>query len=182
MAEELDLHLLEFSASESVISRIDLVAECFTDLSDPKRYFKPAGIQDVLEIDKNTLGRFRTQIGQGGFILQSPHEGFEHQIEGAWLGQLALVVLPRRFTWFERASRCGQLVGSKTPFAALGFTIDHQVGKAAGMPAGYPYLGIHNNRAIQPDDRNFLSIRAERRVAYHVLPPRFFDVAFQFDA
>src|SRR5262245_18115434 len=37
MAEELDLHLLEFARTEGVVARIDLVAKRFADLRDSER-------------------------------------------------------------------------------------------------------------------------------------------------
>src|SRR5689334_10449749 len=50
------------------------------------------------------------------------------------------------------------------------------------MPTRHPHLRIHDDGAIEPDHRDFLPIRSRRRVAHHVLPPCFLDVALQFDA
>src|SRR5207244_10742704 len=55
MAEELDLHLLEFPAAERVIPRIDLIAKRLADLRNPERQLEPGAVEDVAEVDEDAL-------------------------------------------------------------------------------------------------------------------------------
>src|SRR5581483_1203184 len=48
--------------------------------------------------------------------------------------------------------------------------------------AGDPYLRVHDDRAVEPDHADFLAVRAGRRVADHVLPPRLLHVPLQLHA
>ena len=61
MAEEFDLHLLEFAAAERVIARIDLVAERLANLGDAERKLEPRAVEHVLVVDEDALRRFRAQ-------------------------------------------------------------------------------------------------------------------------
>ena len=72
VAEELDFHLLEFPTAEGVIARVDLVAERLADLGDPKRKFKTAAVEDVLEIGEDALGRFGTEVGDCDLLRMAP--------------------------------------------------------------------------------------------------------------
>ena len=61
MAEELDLHLLEFAGTEGEVPRRDLVAEALADLGDAERNADAGAVDDVLEVDEDALGRFGTE-------------------------------------------------------------------------------------------------------------------------
>ena len=62
LAEELQLHLLELTGAEGEVARRDLIAEGLADLADAEGQLPAGGTLDVVEVDKNALGRFRTQI------------------------------------------------------------------------------------------------------------------------
>ena len=87
MAEEFDLHLLEFTRAEGEVSRRDFVAKALASLSNSEWDFDSAGIHDVLEIDKDSLSRFGAQEGRVFLAAQCAEGRFEHQIELARLGQ-----------------------------------------------------------------------------------------------
>src|SRR5699024_5095604 len=53
LAEEFQLHLLEFSGTEREVPRRNLVPERFPDLADAERYFLAGSPLYVLEIDKD---------------------------------------------------------------------------------------------------------------------------------
>ena len=89
MAEELDLHLLEFTRAEGEIPRRDFVAKTLADLRDAEGNFYPRAVQDVFEIDENPLGGFGTEECLAAFIANRAGMGFEHQIELARLGNSA---------------------------------------------------------------------------------------------
>src|SRR5688572_19335980 len=60
--EKLDFHLLEFAAAKSEIPWGDLVAEGLADLRDTEGKLHAHGLENVIEIDENTLGGFRSQV------------------------------------------------------------------------------------------------------------------------
>src|SRR5205823_4578628 len=70
---------------------------------------------------------------------------------------------------------------SKQFLATFGRATHHRVLKTTHMSARFPDLGIHDDRAIHADHADFLAIGSRRRVADHVLPPDFLDVALQFN-
>src|SRR5690606_13556017 len=83
VAEEFDLHLLEFPRAEGEIPRRDLIAKTLADLGDAKRYTHPAAVHDVLEVDEDSLRRLRTQERRIGLAPQGPQRRLEHQVEFA---------------------------------------------------------------------------------------------------
>src|SRR5262245_51751045 len=50
------------------------------------------------------------------------------------------------------------------------------------MPARFPYLRVHDDRAIHAHHLNLFAVWARRRVADHVVPPGVLNVLFQLDA
>ena len=88
-AEELDLHLLELARAESEVARVDLVAEALADLGDAEGKLDAAGIDDVLEVGEDSLGRFRAEVGDIRFVFQGADERLEHEVERSGLGQRA---------------------------------------------------------------------------------------------
>ena len=89
MAEELDLHLLEFARAEGEIPRRDFVAETLADLGDAERDPHARAVEDVLEVDENALRGFRTQKCFAGLVADGARVGLEHQVEFAGFGQRA---------------------------------------------------------------------------------------------
>src|SRR5688572_7736578 len=87
--EKLDFHLLEFAAAKSKISRRNLVAEGLADLRDTERQLHAHGLENVIEVNENTLGGFRPQVSHRGILLHRTHESFKHQVELARFGKLA---------------------------------------------------------------------------------------------
>src|SRR5262249_23889564 len=101
MAEKLHLHLLEFPRAKGKVPRRDLVAEAFSGLRDSERYFGPHGVEDVLEVNEHSLGRFGAEERRIFRAPQRAKRGFEHQVEFTRLGELALVVLARMLARLE---------------------------------------------------------------------------------
>ena len=91
-AEILDLHLLELARTEREVARVDLVAKTLADLRDAERELDPPGVDDVLEIGENPLGRLGPQIRDIRLAFQGADKRLEHQVERAGLGQCAAVV------------------------------------------------------------------------------------------
>ena len=81
MYKVLHLHLLELTASEYEVSYGYLVPESLSGLSYSEGKILSGGSYDVLELSKDRLTGFRSQIHNGAFILQGSHESFEHQTE-----------------------------------------------------------------------------------------------------
>jgi hypothetical protein len=90
MAEELDLHLLEFARAEGEVPRRDLVAKALADLGDAERDPHARAVENVLEVDEDALGGFRPQKRLAGFVAgHGADVGLEHQVEFAGLGERA---------------------------------------------------------------------------------------------
>jgi hypothetical protein len=58
----------------------------------------------------------------------------------------------------------------------------HRITETRQVAAGFPDLGVHDDRAIDTDHLDVLAAGAGRRVADHVLPPGVLDVALQLGA
>src|SRR5206468_6736359 len=67
--EEFHLHLLELARAEEKIAGRDLVAERLADLADPERDLETRGVQHVLKIDEDALGRLGAQVHRARRIL-----------------------------------------------------------------------------------------------------------------
>ena len=66
-----------------------------------------AGVDHVLEVGEDALGRLGAEVGDARRILEGPDVGLEHQVEGAGLGQRASSLAGR-----ARAERV-ELVGDR---------------------------------------------------------------------
>ena len=89
MAKKLDLHLLEFPRAEGKIPRRDLVAKTLAHLRDAKGNFHPRAVQDVLEVDENSLGGLGAKECFAAFVADRAGMGLEHQVEFARLSYSA---------------------------------------------------------------------------------------------
>ncbi len=168
--EVLDLHLLELARPEDEVARRDLVAEGLADLGDAEGQLAPHGLQHVVEVDEDSLGRLGPEVGDGGVLLHRSHEGPEHQVELARGRQLALAALgaeraagPAVAAGLCRGNRKlialglravvgpGLLVnrvGAEAP-AALA-AVHHGVGEVVHVAAGLPHGRVHEDGGVQP--------------------------------
>ena len=160
--EELHLHLLEFSGSESEVARGNLIAKGLSNLADPERQLFTGGCLHVLEVDEDSLGSFGSQIYLAAGVFHRPHERAEHQIKSPGLGQLAVAL---------RAAVGVQLVFPEAVMALAAF--NQWIGKILDVAAGFPDARVHQNGRIQ--SHNIVPLHNDRA------PPRFFDVALEFD-
>src|SRR5262245_44895217 len=81
VTEELDLHLLELARAEGEVARGDLVAETLSHLCDAEWNLDARTIDDVLEVDEDSLCRLRTQKCRVVLPAERADDGLEHQIE-----------------------------------------------------------------------------------------------------
>src|SRR5262249_36521425 len=58
----------------------------------------------------------------------------------------------------------------------------HRIRESPYVPARFPHLRVHDDRAIHAYHGDFLSVGSGRRIADHVVPPGLLDVVFQLDA
>ena len=162
--EELHLHLLELAGAEDEVARGDFVAERLADLGDAEREFGARGGEDVVEVDEDALRGFGAQPHLARGVLNGSGERLEHQVEqtrggegGAVVGALFGVV---------------EVVGAVALVA--GKALGERVGEVVGVAAGDPDLRVLNDGAVEADDVVAL--------VDHRAPPRFLDVALEFDA
>ena len=81
LTEELQLHLFELTRTEGKVSGCDFIPERLADLSDSERNFLSGRTLHVLEIDKNALRGFRTEINGILRVLRNALERLEHQVK-----------------------------------------------------------------------------------------------------
>src|SRR4030043_2337048 len=86
MHEVFKLHLLKFAYTEYKFPRRYLVTECFSNLSDTKRYFYSCGGYDILKVYINPLTRLSAKIRQTRTILNRSDKRSEKEIKLTWLG------------------------------------------------------------------------------------------------
>jgi hypothetical protein len=113
--EELHFHLLKLGGAEDEGLGDNLVAEGFAHLRDPKRHFDAAGGHHVLEVDKNTLRRFRAQINRAGRFFHGAYMGGKHEVELAGLAEGVF------FAAGGAGPLCVNVVGAETATATLAF-------------------------------------------------------------
>ena len=90
LAEELDLHLLELARAEGEVARRDLVAEALADLADAEGDLHARGVDDVLEVHEDPLGRLRPEEGPVVVVAGNGADpGLEHEVELARSGERA---------------------------------------------------------------------------------------------
>ena len=163
--EELHFHLLEFARPKREVPRRNLVSEGLAHLCDPERNLLTRTVEHVPKIDVDPLCGLRPQIHRGCRILHRPHEGLEHEIEIAGLGELT-------------ADSTG---GALIPFHVVGpeatvaiSALDQGVREPLDVAAGHPHLGVHQDSGVEA-----LDVLAP---VHHLCPPGLADVVLQFDA
>src|SRR5262249_27002957 len=161
--EEFHLHLLKLAGAKNEIARSDFVAKRFAGLSDTEWQLDPLGIEHVGKVTENALRRLWPQIDCAGCIFDRSDESLEHQIELAGFGQLATAF---------RTPRPLDVVGAESLLAA--FAVDQWIGEILQMAGSFPNPGMLQDCAVKAYD---IATRLN-----HVAPPRFFDVALQFNA
>src|SRR5262249_32488171 len=95
VAEKLDLHLLEFTATERVVARIDFVAERLADLGNPERQLQSCAVENIAKVGENPLSSFGTQVSNRRSVLYCPDRRFEHEVEFSWSCQFPLTTRNR---------------------------------------------------------------------------------------
>jgi hypothetical protein len=171
--EELHLHLLELARTKDEVSGCDLVAKRLADLGNAERDLLARRLLDVEKIHVDALRSFRTQIDDGGRILERSHESLEHEIELARFAQCSLHAA-RGALRVRRAGRALYLrvVGAKALLAVA--AIDQRIHEAADMAARLPYSRVHQDGRIES-----LDVRPR---AHHRVPPALLDVLLELDA
>ena len=135
-------------------------------MPDAERHLPAGGIHDVLEVDEDALRRLRAQPDLVGGILHRAHEGAEHQVETARLGELAaalraakLYPLPQpnsslslwervRVRASPRFQRLQQVVLPETLVALA--ALHQRVAEIFDVAAGFPGAGVHQDGGVQP--------------------------------
>ena len=194
LAEELQLHLLEFTHAENEVARCDLVAERLADLADAERQLAARGALHVDEVHKDALRRLRAEIHGVLRVLRDALERLEHQVE---LTDIREVVLAARraadVLLVDEALHLGLregVDGLRQLLAGLGAVVldelvctealmalaavHQRVGEAAEMAGSDPRLRVHEDRAVEAD--------VIRVLLHELLPPGALDVVFHLDA
>src|SRR5205807_3136721 len=100
-----DLHLLELTAAEGVVPRVDFIAERLANLGDSERQLEAGAVEDVAEVDEDALGGFGTEVSNRGGVVQSPNIGLEHQVKRAGLCEMSDLAALRARNARARRSR-----------------------------------------------------------------------------
>ena len=75
--KELQFHLLKLAGAENEVPGRDLIAERLADLGNPKRRLLTRRSHDIVEVDKDSLRGFRSQVVQALFIVDGTKIGLE---------------------------------------------------------------------------------------------------------
>ena len=147
---------------------------------------------DVEEVDEDALRGLGTQIQRADRVFGDALEGLEHQVELPDAREVALAaygagdlmigdvlfhhgVVPSGDALFDALAL--HIVLDEVVRAVAGlavFAVHQRIGKASDVSAGYPYVGVHQDRAVDAG--------IERIFLHEFLPPSAFDVVFEFDA
>ena len=95
----------------------DLVAERLAHLRDAERRLPARQLGDVLEVDEDALRRLRAEIDLRAGLLDRTDARLEHEVELAWLGEVAVVGLAGVLARLATALRVVELVGAKAQLA-----------------------------------------------------------------
>jgi hypothetical protein len=148
--EELHLHLLELAGAEDEVAGRDLIAKRLADLGDPEWRLAARELQDVLEVDEDSLRGFGPQVGDRGVIDHRADMGLEHEVELARLGEVALVRLARVFGGFAAALSVLQQVGAEA--LPAGPAVDQWIRESLQVPGGLPGARVLEDRRVQRHD------------------------------
>ena len=187
-AEEFKFHLFKFAGTEDEVTRSDFVTEALTDLTDTERNARADVVDNVLEVNEDTLGRFRTQVDLVAFAFDHADFGLEHQVECAGLGPVGLaagrafnLVVHHHLVDFVKVLAGAaafaelvfqKLVGTETFVASE--AVDQRVREVAHVARGLPNAGVQENRTVETE--HVLT------AGHELLPPEGLDVALQFHA
>ena len=174
--EELDLHLLELPRAEDEVPGGDLVAERLANLSDSEGRPLAGELKDVLEVDEDALRRLGPQVDPRALVLHGPHVGLEHEVELAWLGELAAAFRAAQLGVRIGALGRGLLAQMVLAPAALARAeaLDERVGEALEVTGGLPRLRVHEDRGVERD--HVVALLHDRP------PPLGLDVRLEEDA
>src|SRR6187549_632483 len=164
--------MFELTRAKNEVSGRDLIAERLADLRDAEGNLLPRGLLDVQEVDVDALRRLGTEVHHGRAILDGPHERLEHEVEEAWLGQLAVGMLSRLLAGLSRTLRVTDLVGAETRLARL--AVHERIGEPGDVTARFPHLRVHEDCRVEPLD--------VVPGPDHRIPPAIFQVLLQLDA
>ena len=194
LTEKFQLHLFKFTGTEGEVTGRDFVTEGFSDLADAEGNLLAGSTLHVLEVDKNALCGFRTQIHGVFRIFGHALEGLEHQIELTNLREVVLsagragnvMFVDEIHHLFLAPAVHGaveldtiffriildQLIRAE-PFMTL--TAVHQgIREAAEMSACHPGLGIHQNGTVHT---HIITVPRDE-----LLPPGLLHIIFQLHA
>ena len=187
-AEEFQFHLFEFAGTEDEVTRSDFVTERLTDLAHTERNARADVIDNVLEVDEDTLGGFRTEVNLVAFAFDHTDFGLEHQVKCAGLGPVGLaagrtfnLVVHHHLVDFVKVLAGAaafaefvfqKLVGTETFVASE--AVHQRVREVAHVAGGLPDAGVQKNRAVETE--HILA------AGHKLLPPEVLDVALQFHA
>ena len=87
--EELHLHLLELAGAEDEVAGSDLVAEALAGLADAERRLLASRVHHVEVVDEDALRRLRSQVVNGGRVLDRANGRAQHAVEVARLGEVS---------------------------------------------------------------------------------------------
>ena len=169
--KEFDFHLLEFAGSEGEVTRVDFVAESFSNLGDAEGEFFSRDFENVFELNEHGLGRFGSEVGEVSFVLDGADVGFEHQVELPGFGEFPAAGIDH-FAGFLGAGGGGDLIGAEA--SLTGFAIDHGIGEGGFVATSFPDGATHQDGAVHTDDIVAL--------LGHGFPPVVFQVPFESDS
>jgi hypothetical protein len=173
--EKLDLHLLELAGAEDEVPGGDLVPERLPDLGDPERGLLPAELEDVLEVDEDPLRGLRAQVDLHPGLLGGAHQGLEHEVELARLGELAAALRAADLALCVLGAELllAEVVLAPAPLT-LAQALDEGIGEALEVARGLPDSRVHQDRGVEGDHVVAL--------LQHRPPPLGLDVVLQQDA
>src|SRR6185436_16266122 len=83
-----DLHLFELAGSKDKVAGRYLVSKSLADLRDSKGQLSVRAVEDVFEIDEDSLRSLRPQVSKPGLIFNRANCSPEHQVELTRLGKI----------------------------------------------------------------------------------------------
>ena len=192
LAEEFQLHLLEFSHAEDEVAGSDFVSEALAHLSDAEGDLHARRTLDVEEVDENALRGLGTQIKSADAVFRDALESLEHQVELPHAREVALAANGTGDLLFtDIIFHFGVVPAGDALFAMMlfhiifdeivravtglaGSAIHERIAESADVTARDPNVGIHQNGAVDT--------RVESIFLHEFFPPGALYVVFQLDA